>query len=72
MCEYCGCRSITVIGRFTAEHEDIANARVRFENGCVATITETNPGESKTPGSSGQHIHTDSTRSTGGSSSPLC
>jgi hypothetical protein len=26
MCSYCGCRSITVIGRFTAEHEAIINA----------------------------------------------
>lgn len=26
MCSYCGCQSITVIGRFTAEHEAIINA----------------------------------------------
>ncbi len=26
MCDYCGCRSFTVIARFTAEHEDIVNA----------------------------------------------
>jgi hemerythrin-like domain-containing protein len=26
MCSYCGCRSITVIGRFSAEHDDIVNA----------------------------------------------
>ena len=25
MCSYCGCRSITVIGRFMAEHDDIVN-----------------------------------------------
>ncbi|HET7661133.1 MAG TPA: hemerythrin domain-containing protein [Oryzihumus sp.] len=25
MCSYCGCRSITVIGRYMAEHEDIVN-----------------------------------------------
>jgi Hemerythrin HHE cation binding domain len=26
VCSYCGCRSITVIGRFSAEHETIINA----------------------------------------------
>lgn len=26
MCSYCGCRAITVIGRFSAEHETIINA----------------------------------------------
>lgn len=26
MCSYCGCRSISVIGRFSAEHDDIVNA----------------------------------------------
>lgn len=26
MCSYCGCQSIDVIGRFTAEHEQIINA----------------------------------------------
>ena len=26
MCSYCGCQSISVIARFTAEHEDIINA----------------------------------------------
>lgn len=26
MCSYCGCRSITVIGRFSAEHDEIVNA----------------------------------------------
>lgn len=26
MCEYCGCRSIGIIGRFSAEHEEIVNA----------------------------------------------
>lgn len=26
MCDYCGCRSITIIGRFAAEHEEIVNA----------------------------------------------
>lgn len=26
MCSYCGCRSITVIGRYSAEHEDLVNA----------------------------------------------
>lgn len=26
MCSYCGCTAITVIGRFTAEHEAIINA----------------------------------------------
>lgn len=26
MCSYCGCRSITVIGRLTEEHEQIINA----------------------------------------------
>ncbi|UTT65937.1 hemerythrin domain-containing protein [Janibacter sp. CX7] len=26
MCSYCGCQSIGVIGRFTAEHEQIINA----------------------------------------------
>ena len=25
MCSYCGCRDITVIGRYMAEHEDIVN-----------------------------------------------
>lgn len=25
MCSYCGCQSIEIIGRFTAEHEDIVN-----------------------------------------------
>lgn len=25
MCSYCGCRSITVIGRFSAEHDEIVN-----------------------------------------------
>ena len=26
MCSYCGCRSITVIARFSAEHDEIVNA----------------------------------------------
>lgn len=26
MCSYCGCQAITVVGRFTAEHEEIVNA----------------------------------------------
>lgn len=26
MCDYCGCRTFTVIARFSAEHEDIVNA----------------------------------------------
>ena len=26
MCSYCGCRSLTVIGRYSDEHEDIINA----------------------------------------------
>jgi hypothetical protein len=26
MCSYCGCQAITVVGRFTAEHEMIVNA----------------------------------------------
>jgi hypothetical protein len=26
MCSYCGCRSITVIGRFSEEHDTIVNA----------------------------------------------
>lgn len=26
MCSYCGCRSITVIGRFSEEHDEIVNA----------------------------------------------
>lgn len=26
MCSYCGCQSIDIIGRFTAEHEQIINA----------------------------------------------
>jgi hemerythrin-like domain-containing protein len=26
MCSYCGCQAITVVGRFTAEHEAIINA----------------------------------------------
>ena len=25
MCSYCGCQAIEIIGRFTAEHEDIVN-----------------------------------------------
>lgn len=25
MCSYCGCQSIEILGRFTAEHEDIVN-----------------------------------------------
>ncbi|GEL18055.1 hemerythrin domain-containing protein [Pseudonocardia asaccharolytica] len=25
MCEYCGCRAITIIGRFSAEHDEIVN-----------------------------------------------
>ena len=25
MCSYCGCREITVIGRYMAEHEDVVN-----------------------------------------------
>lgn len=30
MCSYCGCRSITIIGRFSAEHEEIVNATGRM------------------------------------------
>jgi hemerythrin-like domain-containing protein len=26
VCSYCGCQAIEIIGRFTAEHEDIVNA----------------------------------------------
>jgi hemerythrin-like domain-containing protein len=26
MCSYCGCRSFTIIGRFSTEHEEIINA----------------------------------------------
>ena len=26
MCSYCGCQSITVVGRFMAEHDEIINA----------------------------------------------
>ncbi|MFW5470983.1 hemerythrin domain-containing protein [Knoellia sp. CPCC 206435] len=26
MCSYCGCQAIEILGRFTAEHEDIVNA----------------------------------------------
>ena len=26
MCSYCGCRSISLVGRFMDEHEDIVNA----------------------------------------------
>ncbi|HET8599079.1 MAG TPA: hemerythrin domain-containing protein [Segeticoccus sp.] len=26
MCSYCGCRSISVIGRYSAEHEELVNA----------------------------------------------
>lgn len=36
MCSYCGCQSITVIGRFMAEHDDIVNALTRLRSSCAA------------------------------------
>lgn len=47
MCSYCGCQSIGVIGRFTAEHEEIINtagllrrAAAAGETGEVAELAE--------------------------------
>lgn len=34
MCSYCGCESITVIGRFMAEHTDIINAAGMLRRAC--------------------------------------
>lgn len=34
MCTYCGCESITVIGRFMAEHTEIVNAAGALRRAC--------------------------------------
>jgi hemerythrin-like domain-containing protein len=34
MCTYCGCESITVIGRFMAEHTEIINAAGELRRAC--------------------------------------
>ncbi|WP_122261849.1 hemerythrin domain-containing protein [Ornithinimicrobium cerasi] len=34
MCTYCGCESITVIGRFMAEHTEIVNAAGSLRRAC--------------------------------------
>ena len=36
MCSYCGCQSITVIGRFMAEHDDVVNALTALRAACAA------------------------------------
>ncbi|MCE1178948.1 MAG: hemerythrin domain-containing protein [Micrococcales bacterium] len=36
MCSYCGCQSITLIGRFTEEHVDIINASGDLRRACEA------------------------------------
>ena len=35
MCSYCGCQSITVIGRFMAEHDDVINALTALRAACA-------------------------------------
>ncbi len=35
MCSYCGCQSITVIGRFMAEHDDVVNALTALRAACT-------------------------------------
>lgn len=44
MCSYCGCQSITVVGRFMAEHDEIINATgqlVRAARAGDATVVRT-------------------------------
>lgn len=40
MCSYCGCQSIDVIGRFTAEHEQIINATGLLRRAVAAGRTD--------------------------------
>lgn len=40
MCDYCGCRSFTVIARFTAEHEEIVNAAGELREAIEAGAAE--------------------------------
>jgi hypothetical protein len=37
VCNYCGCRDFPLIGRLSAEHEEIANARTRTEAAALAS-----------------------------------
>lgn len=40
MCEYCGCREITVIGRYTLEHEAIVNLLTELRTASQAVAGE--------------------------------
>ena len=40
MCSYCGCQSIDMIGRFTAEHEEIINATGMLRRAAAAGATD--------------------------------
>lgn len=35
MCSYCGCRSITIIGQFSAEHEDVVDHFTDLRKACA-------------------------------------
>lgn len=40
MCSYCGCRSIAIVGRFMAEHEQITNLLTELRASCAAADLE--------------------------------
>ncbi|MBD3784972.1 MAG: hemerythrin domain-containing protein [Micrococcales bacterium] len=40
MCSYCGCESVTVIGRFMAEHEEVVNACGELRRSCGRRPTD--------------------------------
>lgn len=40
MCSYCGCESVSVIGRFMAEHVDIVNACGELRRACPGAPTD--------------------------------
>ncbi|KRE39282.1 hypothetical protein ASG73_02805 [Janibacter sp. Soil728] len=40
MCSYCGCQSIDMIGRFTAEHEELINATGLLRRAAAAGATD--------------------------------
>lgn len=44
MCTYCGCRSITVIGRLSAEHETIINVSGQLRRASQSSTSEQVPG----------------------------